>query len=372
MSLRLMWLGTYERGYPRTSVLVSGLRELGVEVVECHRPLWERTRHKAGGFLSPRRAPVTAARFAWAWAALLAEQRRVEPVDAVVAGYPAQPDVALARRCARARGVPLVVDLMISLADTLLGDRERVGAAAGTALERLDRYSVRHADVLIADTATHVEFWVERFGAVRERTGIVPVGSVPGLFPPAPQPNGDVRAAFWGKPSPMHGLETVLEAARMPGAPPLRLIGDGQLGPWLDAELARRPPPGLERVRWVPHEEMAGEIAAASISLGIFGTTEKAQRVVPNKVWEAMSVGRPIVTADTPGIREVLTDSENALLVPPGDPEGLAAALRRLAGDAALRARLGESARRRYEEVGSPPAVARRFLEVLARNGLRG
>ena len=52
--LRVEWVGTYERDYPRTRVLVEGLRAHGVEVTEHHRPVWERTRHKAGGFLSPR------------------------------------------------------------------------------------------------------------------------------------------------------------------------------------------------------------------------------------------------------------------------------------------------------------------------------
>jgi glycosyltransferase involved in cell wall biosynthesis len=93
--------------------------------------------------------------------------------------------------------------------------------------------------------------------------------------------------------------------------------------------------------------------------------------VIPNKVYEAMAVGRPIVTADTPGIREVLTDGEDALLTPPGEPQALAEALRRLAGDAELRARLGENANRRFQEVGTPRAVASRLVEVLPRGGVQ-
>ena len=65
--------------------------------------------------------------------------------------------------------------------------------------------------------------------------------------------------------------------------------------------------------------------------------------MVPNKVWQAMAAGRPVVTADTPAVREVLEDGRTALLVPAGDPDALAEALARLAGDAALRARLGEA-----------------------------
>lgn len=366
MSPRLTWIGTYESDYPRTRVLIAGLRELGAEVSECHRPLWELTRHKAGAFLSPAQLPVTAARFARAWGGLTLEQRRLGPADALVAGYPAQLDVPFAAALARARRAPLVVDAMISLSDTLLGDRERVGKLTGTSLYRLDRFAVRCADLLITDTKSHADYFASEFGVSRERIGVVPVGAESQLFPPAPPPEGEVRALFYGKLSPLHGLSTVLEAARQPGAPPLRIIGGGQLKPWLDAELARDRPAGLEHVEWVPYEELGGELASASISLGIFGTSEKAKRVVPNKVYQAMAVGRPIVTADTPGARELLTDGEDAILVPPGEAEPLGAALKRLAADSELRARLGENARRRFQEVGAPRAVARRFLDSLA------
>jgi len=64
--------------------------------------------------------------------------------------------------------------------------------------------------------------------------------------------------------------------------------------------------------------------------LGIFGTSAKAGRVIPNKVFQALACGAPVVTADTAAARELLRDGESALLVPPGDPEALAAAIRRV------------------------------------------
>ena len=86
--LRLLWLGTYERDYTRTRVLMAGLRDLGVDVVECHRPLWELTRHKAGSFLSPAGLPGSPGRSPRPGRRSRVEQRRVAGVDAIVAGYP--------------------------------------------------------------------------------------------------------------------------------------------------------------------------------------------------------------------------------------------------------------------------------------------
>src|SRR5918997_6955600 len=122
---------------------MAGLRDLGIDVVECHRPLWELTRHKAGSFLSPARLPGIAAQIARAWTGLLGEQRRLRGIDAVVAGYPHQPDTLPAWAVARARRVPLVADAMISFSDTLGGDRARVGTLARRALVALDLATLR-------------------------------------------------------------------------------------------------------------------------------------------------------------------------------------------------------------------------------------
>jgi glycosyltransferase involved in cell wall biosynthesis len=65
----------------------------------------------------------------------------------------------------------------------------------------------------------------------------------------------------------------------------------------------------------------------------------------PLKLFEYLTLGRPIVASDLPAIREVLTHERTALLVPPDDPAALAAALTRLAADPALGAALGAAAR---------------------------
>jgi glycosyltransferase involved in cell wall biosynthesis len=363
----IVWLGTYESDYPRNRVLIDGARLAGAAVRECHEPVWERYPHKAGGLLGPAGALRVGARMALAWARLARRAAGLPPARALVVGYPAQPDAPPAWVVARLRRRPLVVDMMISLSDTLAGDRARVGRLGGALALAADRLALAAADLVIADTRANADWMIARFGVAPAKLVVVPVGADPRRFRPSPQPEGPAPAMFYGKLAPMHGLETILEAARAPGAPALRLIGDGQLGPWLRRELRRRPIPGLEHVPWVPYERLGEEIARAGICLGIFGAGAKAGRVVPNKVWQAMAVGRPIVTADTPGAREVLRDGVDALLVPPGDAPALAGALRELAADDALRARLGTAARARYEEVADPRALGERLIAAIDR-----
>ena len=255
---------------------------------------------------------------------------------------------------------------MIALGDTLAGDRGRVGVVGGRVLTAVDRLA-RGAQVVMADTRANADWMVAHLGVDPRRTVVVPVGAEPALFPPAAVPSpadAPVSAVFIGKLAPLHGLPTVLEAAAVPGAPPVTVVGDGQLMSWLRGRLDAGAP-GVTHVPWIPYRDLGAEIARHHIALGVFGTSDKAGRVVPNKVWQAMSVGRPVVTADTPGAREVLRDGENALLVPPADVPALAAALTRLATDAGLRARMGTEARATYARLGTPEAVAARLVAAV-------
>ena len=88
------------------------------------------------------------------------------------------------------------------------------------------------------------------------------------------------------------------------------------------------PVPSLEWIPWVLHEEIASWIHRTDVCLGIFGSSDKAGRVIPNKVFEILSCGSPLITRDSRAIRELIQPPiEGIYLVPPSDPEALIHAL---------------------------------------------
>ena len=97
---------------------------------------------------------------------------------------------------------------------------------------------------------------------------------------------------------------------------------------------------------------------------------------MPRSAIEAAAMGRTLVLTDIRGCREVAGHEREALLVPPRDPEALAAAILRLAGDPDLRRRLAEAAGRRARERFSEAAVAERVVDcyrrLLADRGVAG
>ena len=114
----------------------------------------------------------------------------------------------------------------------------------------------------------------------------------------------------------------------------------------------------------LPRAELRAQTLAADVCLGVFGRSEKAARVVPNKVFDALACGRPVVTGDSSGAREWLRDGESALLTPAGDPVALAAALRRLR-DARERSLIAQGGLDLYRRAFTPRAVAGALLAAL-------
>jgi glycosyltransferase involved in cell wall biosynthesis len=350
--LRVCYFGTYERGYPRNSQVISCLRGAGVEVVEEHASVWEGDRHGWGA------GPTRALQLATAELRLLA--RRPRNFDALIVGYPGHFDLPAARRAARGR--PVVFNPLVSLADTLVADRKRFrpGSLAARALETVDRRAFRAADVVVADTDADARFFAGL--AALDDVPVCFVGAEDRLFTPGWSPPDRFVALFVGKLIPLHGVETILAAAREAAEIDFRLVGSGQL----EGLLAARPS-NVEHVPWIEYERLPGEIQRAGCTLGIFGTSGKAQRVIPNKAFQAIACAAPLVTADTHAARELLVDEESALLVPPGDAKALAGAVRRLAADADLSRRIAAGGRAAYEREASEAVLGLRWRAIIER-----
>jgi glycosyltransferase involved in cell wall biosynthesis len=376
--LKLLLFGNHSTGdgYPRLRVLSVGLRGLGVDVLESRVPLLEGEGERvraAGSPLAFLRAGAAAAR---ARLALRKAYRLAPDHDAVLVGYPGALAVGVARRANRDRKRPVILDAFLSLYDTAVNDRRlaKPGSLRARLLRRLDRSSCAAADRVLVDTEENARWFEEALGVDAGKLAAVPVGALPfpeGLpGPPGPPPPArPLEVLFFGTYVPLQGAPFILEAAaRLPRGVRFTLVGKGQD---LPAAKARAAALGLgpSRVQWVeeviPREALDRRIAAADVCLGVFGTTDKAARVVPCKVHDALAAGKPLVTAGTPAARTLLRDGEHALLVPPGDPEALAVALGRLREDGALRGRLAAGARRLWQERLAPGPVARRFEEAM-------
>jgi glycosyltransferase involved in cell wall biosynthesis len=200
----------------------------------------------------------------------------------------------------------------------------------------------------------------------RDRLAVVPDGARIGRSPGVAPPPGVVGYA--GHLYVWKGVDVLLQAiALVPGAHGL-IVGGHGAEPDLGRLKALAAELGIaDRVTFtglVDPDQVPGHLAASTIlALPNPASAISTHFTSPLKLFEYMAAERPIVASDLPALREVLRDGEHALLVPPGDPAALAAAIRRLLEDPALAARLAAAARAAVAEYGWDRRAAR--LEAL-------
>jgi glycosyltransferase involved in cell wall biosynthesis len=372
--MRVAFWGTFDLGKPRNRILLRGLRENGAEVLVCHRQVWAGVEDKSRLTAGQRLRFLL--RWLLAYPGLILGYLRLPRHDRVLVGYLGQLDVLVLWLFARLRRVPVVWDAFLSLHDTVVDDRALVPPRHPLArlLFAWEWLAARAASRVLLDTRAHAGAFASAFGLPPERVAAVFVGVEPELFPPIPShPRGagdeSIRILFYGQLIPLHGVETILSAARMAREEPFDwvLIGQGQEEERMRRMLDEEPLERLRWIPWVPYEELARWIGDADVCLGIFGASGKAARVIPNKVFQAVAAGRPLVTRDSPAIRELLAGPEvhpGVYLVPPADPGALLAALRRFRAERSTLA--GTVLHAEVRERILPQAIGRDLLDVLA------
>jgi glycosyltransferase involved in cell wall biosynthesis len=217
-------------------------------------------------------------------------------------------------------------------------------------LERRERRVWDRAEAYVTITRALAGDLAARYGP-RERVFAVPDGThFPLRVATGERVTGDRSlAAYAGHLYPWKGADVFVRALAL--APHLRgLIVGGHPGEADRARIDRliaslglsdrvvmtgQVPPG----EVLPRLEPAGVLVLPNTSSAI-----SERYTSPLKLFEYLTLARPIVASDLPAIREILTDGRTALLVPPGDPHALAQALTRLATDDALAWTLGTAA----------------------------
>lgn len=383
--MRICYFGTYDRDYSRNQITVEGLRQNGVEVVECHRTLWHGTADKIARAAGGWKQLAFLGKLAATYLALARDYARVGPHDAVVVGYAGMLDLYPAWLLTRFSRRPLVLDAYLSVYNSIVNERKLAapGSAKARLVYALERTACRLADRVLLDTQAHIDYFCELYSLEEARFAWVPIGADDRFFRPARGPASQagpasenrsspsretLRAVYHGKYIPTAGVEHILRAAALLGGDPafaFEFVGEGEGKAEAQALAADLSLTNVSFLGWMEREKLVHHLHGADVCLGNFGDTPQAQRAVSNKVYEGLALGLPVLAGDTAGNREVVRHGETAYLCAVADPEAIAAGLRELKAEPGLRARLSAAGLAHYRERFTPAAVGRRVREVL-------
>ena len=365
--MRFEFFGGFDPEYPRNAVLRKGLARLGVETAVCRF---------GGDFKFWARYPLLlldAARRGL-WRPGGASRGRCLFLPEFCAK-----DVPLGKLLAVLNSRPLIFDPLAARYETKIIDWGRLRPYTPQAWWnfRIDALSFRLADLILADTSAHKNYYCETYGIDPAKVEVLPLGYDDDIFSPTlgsevlpsegKEKNG-FQVLFFGSFLPLHGVEVVTGAARLiEAADPsirFRLIGQGRT--MAEAKAASAGAANLEFIPRMPISALARSVEAADLCLGIFGATEKARRVVPHKIFQAMGLGRPVVTLRTPAVEEFFTHDEHLVLCDKPSAEALAETLLALVRDGARRERIARAGHALVRAEFTPEAVARRLLRIAA------
>jgi glycosyltransferase involved in cell wall biosynthesis len=202
---------------------------------------------------------------------------------------------------------------------------------------------------------------------------VVPVGAPQSWFETAVVPHeGPLRLIFYGLHTPLQGTPVMGRAIRLAleaGAEvQVTIIGEGQELAECKAELGDRRE--VTWLPWVAADDLPHLVSEHDVCLGIFGTTPKARRVVPNKVFQGAAAGCVLVTSDTPPQRRLL--GEDTIFVPPGNASVLAQQLCLLADQREQVETLRLASRAQALRAFQPAVITASLLAHVQDRGARG
>jgi glycosyltransferase involved in cell wall biosynthesis len=342
--MKIFVTGNYEPGYNRNHVILSGLENMGHELTEF--PYKKRNRDSKTSI-----------------------RKLSEACDLIFLPSFTHLDVPFIRRITKKL---IVFDPLISRYLSKVFDYKTVWKYSPRAFKNYlkDKRAFNCSNLIIADTKSHKDYYTKQFGVAPAKIAVVYVGVHTGDFYPktAERKIGEkIKIGFYGSFIPLHGIEKIIAAAKLLEKRDdleFMIYGDG---------------PGFKKIHdmtvklrlsntilkgWVNYGSLNDVINDMDICLGIFGDSLKAELVIPNKIFHYAACRKPIITAETKGVKEIFENGKNIILIK-NDPGSLADSIELLADNNSLSSIIAKNGYEIITENYNEKMIASEFTKYL-------
>lgn len=316
------YFGSYDPKYARNRIIKKGLIVNKIQVFEV----------TSSGLLPTRYLNLT-----------LQFLKHKNQVNSIIVGFPGHYDVPLAYVLGKIFSKKVIYDIFASTYETYVLDRKvvRKNSFRSKFFYSLDWLGLKLADHVVIDTLAHGKFYSKLYGLNPTKQILIYVGSDADYFYPR-KVKEETDVLFYGSYQPLQGVDVIIKAASTLPKIKFKMIGEGQTKKSIEGLARKLNLKNVRFVNWLSIEELAQEIAKAKITLGIFGNTQKANVVIPNKVYDYLASKKCVITKDTEAVREVLTANVNAMLVK-GEHNDLTEAIRGLVNNSEKRFKVAQA-----------------------------
>ncbi len=358
--MKVLIFGSFDPQYSRNSIIIEGLKSCSVEVFQC-RPVRD-----IQGIISFDRTEFKhALHYDYDLILLAYPNHHYKYIN--VNGF-------LTRLLRKLKNVPIISDPFATTYEVEVIDWKSIPAGSWKAkwIRLNERNSFEFPHLILTDTQAHAHFYSRDYQIPLPKFKRLFVGCNDRLyFPKNTPPHEKFKVFFFGSYQPLQGIPTILKAAdllKLHSDIEFEIIG-GSYNNKIYADMKRyQKSNDLQNVTLksiMSEQDLINEMYSGDLCLGIFGNTFQSKIVIPNKAFATIAMKKPLITANTPAIRELFTHNENAWLCEPR-ADALANAIVQLKEDAPLRKKLAENGYRTFLEKCSPTIIGKELRNIIS------
>lgn len=352
--IKICYFGIYNPDFSRNKVYMTGLRKLGVDIIECRD---------------------TSRGISKYWRLWRKHKIIQNDYDVMIVGYPGHIVVPLAKMISRK---PVVLDALSTLyeGEVISRGKYRFNILMKVWIHAIDWLAVKSSDLVLVETNAQRDFFLKRFSLGPNRIARVFTGADEEFFhtDSSIQKRSKFTAVFRGKFLPEAGVKYIIGAAKLLEREnvDVLIIGNGFLEKEIKKSIDEMELKNIKLVSGnLNYEELRKNMLECHVSLGQFENHERLDRTIPHKAFESLAMGLPYITGRNVGVGELLKDRYTCLMVKPADPEDIASKILELKNNPKLAQFVVENGRKLFEERLTAEKLAGDILRLISEVGSR-
>jgi glycosyltransferase involved in cell wall biosynthesis len=369
-NLNVCFFGSYDKTYTSNKLILQGLRENNIPVVEINAHIKVTALTTREGMTWGQIIKRILRKYK-IFSEIVKKFGEFRKTNVIYVGYPGHVDVYPAYIAAKLFGKKLVFNPLLIV---YVGFSEEQGilnkkSLLGKVIKETEKVGYNLCDMVFADTPMQKEFLKNEMRVAEDKISVLPIGADNKGYEYSEYNNTKskkINVVYYGLYAPIHGVEYLIEAARK-----LRddqdieftMVGSGNK---YEETLSMAKKYNLQNVNFYPNVfegEHLKYLQNADIFVGFLKKHSSVDKVIPNKVYQGLALGRAVLTADSPATRSVFEHKKNIYLIEPSNSEALVGAILDLKNNFKLRTQIAMGGYELYLNKFTPKKVGARLIK---------
>ncbi len=370
-NIKICFFGTYDKKYSSNKIVLDGLRRNRISVLEINNNI-RITPLNASGHLSlislVKRVLVKLSLLTL----IVKKFKLLRSCDAIYVGYPGHIDLLIAYVVAKIMRKKLIFYPLIILYITFTEDINLLSKKSMYAwmLKQYEKFIYKLPDVIFSDIPYQKDIFVKQFGVKSTKIQEIPIGADDSIykFSGIKGKKTKLRVVYYGLYSPLHGVEHIIKAANLLKENTdieFLMVGNGQT---FEKNYSLAKKLQLKNVQFYKDATESNAIELLNkgdLFLGHAQNSPTVYRTLPNKVYQGLSLGKVVITADSPASRGVFRHLEEAYLFKPANPKSLANGILKLSNDSKLLKKIAINGHKKFLREFTPDAIGKQIVDSI-------